>query len=469
VACSPPHPDQGDRTVDKIKQLLDELAQVVAEMEAMSEAPAEGDAPAMDAEEESSLRSLSERADKLRSQIELLRAIEAKNLELRAVLERGAPAKAIEKAAAEEAPVEKRTVPAIPVSHGPLKAFRSAESAYRAGMHLRGYVFGDAEARRWCVDHGVESRAQAGGVNSLGGVLTSPELSNEIIRLVEEYGVYPQFARRIPMNSDTLVIARRTGGLAARPVGENAEVLTSDVTFDNVELNAKIWGVANRTPNSLLEDSVIDLADLMAVEIAQAFAEAVDNAGFVGDGTSTYHGVEGITKKIVKAAHSASVVSTTAGTEDTYGELTMKNFTDMVAKLPTYARRSARFFISPAGWGSAMLRLAMLPGGASGPGGNSSSDVAAGFGERFLGYPVTLVSSMHSSLDDSSGEVACLFGDLSQAAVYGERRAIQIRTSADRWMEYDQTLTFASTRNAIVVSDVGSTTKAGPVVALKFG
>ena len=454
--------------MDKIKALLDELAAVVAEMEAMSEAPAEGDAPAMDAEQEASLRSLSERADKLRSQIELLRAIEAKNLELRAVLERGAPAKAIE-AKTEEAPVEKRTVPAIPVSHGPLKAFRSAESAYRAGMHLRGYVFGDAEARRWCVDHGVESRAQAGGVNSLGGVLTSPELSNEIIRLVEEYGVFPQYARRVPMSSDTLNIARRTGGLAARPVGENAEVLASDVTFDNVELVAKIWGVANRVPNSLLEDSVVDLADLMAVEIAQAFAEAVDNSGFIGDGTSTYHGVEGITKKIVKAAHSASVVTTTASTEDTFGTLTMKNFTDMVAKLPTFARRSARFYISPAGWGSAMLRLAMLPGGASGPGGNSSSDVAAGFGERFLGYPVVLVPAMHSVLTDSSGEVACLFGDLSQAAVYGERRAIQIRTASERYIEYDQTLTFATTRNAMVVHDVGSTTKAGPVVALKFG
>jgi HK97 family phage major capsid protein len=455
--------------VDKIKALLDELAMVVAEMEAMTEDAPEGEAAEpMTEEQEASLRSLSERADKLRERIEFLQRVEAKNLELRAVLERGAPAKVVE-AKAEEAPVEKRTVPAVPVSHGPLKAFRSAESAYRAGMHLRGYVFGDAEARRWCVDHGVESRAQAGGVNSLGGVLTSPELSNEIIRLVEEYGVFPQFARRVPMNSDTLNIARRTGGLAARPVGENAEVLASDVTFDNVELVAKIWGVANRVPNSLLEDSVIDLADLMAVEIAQAFAEAVDNAGFVGDGTSTYHGVEGITKKIVKSAHSASVVSTTDSTEDTFGELTMKNFTDMVAKLPIYARRNARFFISPAGWGSAMLRLAMLPGGASGPGGNSSSDVAAGFGERFLGYPVTLVHSMHSSLTDSSGEVACLFGDLSQAAVYGERRAIQVRTSSDRYIEYDQVLTFATTRNAIVVSDVGSTTKAGPVVALKFG
>ncbi len=458
--------------MDKIKALLDELAMVVAEMEAMTEDAPEGEAAEpMTEEQEASLRSLSERADKLRERIEFLQRVEAKNLELRAVLERGAPAKTIEKAAAvtEEAPVESRKVPAIPVSHGPLKAFRSAESAYRAGMHLRGYVFGDAEARRWCLDHGVESRAQAGGVNSLGGVLTSPELSNEIIRLVEEYGVFPQFARRVPMNSDTLNIARRTGGLAARPVGENAEVLASDVTFDNVELVAKIWGVANRVPNSLLEDSVIDLADLMAVEIAQAFAEAVDNAGFVGDGTSTYHGVEGITKKIVKAAHSASVVSTTDSTEDQYSELTMKNFTDLVAKLPIYARRNARFFISPAGWGSAMLRLAMLPGGASGPGGNSSSDVAAGFGERFLGYPVTLVHSMHSSLADSSGEVACLFGDLSQAAVYGERRAIQIRTASERYIEYDQTLTFATTRNAMVVHDVGSDSKAGPVVALKFG
>jgi HK97 family phage major capsid protein len=455
--------------VDKIKALLDELAMVVAEMEAMTEDAPEGEAAEpMTEEQEASLRSLSERADKLRERIEFLQRVEAKNLELRAVLERGAPAKVVE-AKAEEAPVEKRTVPAVPVSHGPLKAFRSAESAYRAGMHLRGYVFGDAEARRWCLDHGVESRAQAGGVNSLGGVLTSPELSNEIIRLVEEYGVFPQFARRVPMNSDTLNIARRTGGLAARPVGENAEVLASDVTFDNVELVAKIWGVANRVPNSLLEDSVIDLADLMAVEIAQAFAEAVDNAGFVGDGTSTYHGVEGITKKIVKAAHSASVVSTTDSTEDQYSELTMKNFTDLVAKLPIYARRNARFFISPAGWGSAMLRLAMLPGGASGPGGNSSSDVAAGFGERFLGYPVTLVHSMHSSLADSSGEVACLFGDLSQAAVYGERRAIQIRTASERYIEYDQTLTFATTRNAMVVHDVGSDSKAGPVVALKFG
>jgi len=454
--------------VDKIKALLDELAAVVAEMETMSEDAPEGDAAEpMTEEQEASLRSLEAKADKLRERIEFLQRVAAKNTELRAVLERSAPAKSIETPEAKEPNVEQREY-AVPKSHGPLKAFRSSEAAYRAGMHIKGFVFGDAEARRWCKDHNVESRVQAGGINSLGGVLTSPELSSEIIRLVEEFGVFPQQAKRVSMNSDTLVYARRTGGLTARPVGENVEVTASDVTFDNVELTAKIWGVANRTPNSLLEDSVIDLADAMAVETAQAFSEAFDNAGFIGDGTLAYHGVTGVATKILQAAYAGSVV--TASGNATFDVLTMKNFTDLLARLPMYARsRNARWYISPAGWGSAMLRLAMLPGGTTGPGGNSSDNVASGFGETFLGYPVTLVQSLESRLTGTTGGCAALFGDLSQAAIFGERRAISIKTASERYIEFDQTLTFATTRNAMVVNDIGSTTKAGPVVALKFG
>jgi len=455
--------------VEKLKALLDELAAVIAEMEAMTEDAPEGEEAApMTDEQEASLRSLEGKADKLRERIEFLQRVQTKELELRSVLERAAPVKAVAPAPeTEETAVEKREY-AVPKSHGPLKAFRSSEAAYRAGMHIKGYVFGDAEARRWCNDHNVETRVQAGGVNSLGGVLTSPELSSEIIRLVEEFGVFPQYAKRVNMNSDTLVYARRTGGLTARPVGENVEVTASDVTFDNVELTAKIWGVANRTSNSLLEDSVIDLADAMAVETAQAFSEAFDNAGFIGDGTLAYHGVTGVATKILQSAYSGSVV--TATSNQTFGDLTMKNFTDLLARLPMYARsRNARWYISPAGWGSAMLRLAMLPGGSSNAGGNSTDNVAAGFGETFLGYPVTLVQSMESRLTGTTGGCAAIFGDLSQAAIFGERRAISIKTASERYIEFDQTLTFATTRNAMVVNDLGSTTKAGPVVALKFG
>jgi HK97 family phage major capsid protein len=451
----------------QVKMLLDELASVLAEMGALEEVEnenEEGEAAPMTEEQEASLRSLSERADKLKERIAFHQKIAEKEKELRSVLERSAPApQPVEVQTPEEKTVERREY-AIPKATGRLVAFTGAnaeERAYRAGMHLKATLFGDSEARRWCDDHGVESRAQSGIINSAGGVLVSEELSSEIIRLVEEYGAFPQYARRVPMSSDTLVIARRTGGLTARPVGENTEVSTSDMTFDNVELAAKIWGIANRVPNSLLEDSVIDMADALAVEVAQSFAEAFDNAGFIGTGTSAYHGVTGVTVKIDNGSHTKSVVDAASG-NNTFDTIDLTDFTNLVSRLPLYARRNAAFYISPAGYGSSMLRLMMAGSG------NAASDIAGGAGMNFLGFPVRLVHSMVSDLSGTALKVACLFGDLSQAATFGERRAVSIRTASERYIEYDQTLTFATTRNAMVVHDLGSTTVAGPICALKF-
>jgi HK97 family phage major capsid protein len=453
--------------VDKIKALLEELAAVVAEMEAMTENAPEGEAPAepMTEEQEASLRSLSERADKLRSQIELLERAKAKELEMRAVIERAAPARKVE-ATTEEKTVEKRTVYAVPKNHRPLKGFKCEERAYRAGMSVKASLLGDEEARRWCNDHGVNYRAQAGGINSLGGVLTNDELSSEIIRLVEEYGAFPANARRVTMNSDTLLIARRTGGLTARPIGENAAPQTSDVTFDNVTLTAKLWGVDNRIPMSLMEDSVIDLGDAMAVETAQAFAEAFDNSGFIGTGSGgTYHGTTGVAVAINDGTHSASVVTAATG-NSTFGSgtagLDLSDFTDLVARLPLYARRNAKFYISPAGYGSSMLRLLTQAGG------NNTADVAAGAGLQFLGFPVVLCHPLESRLTGTANAIACLFGDLSQACTMGVRREVTVKTDASRFIEFDQLLTFATARVAMVAHDLGDTSKAGPIVALKF-
>jgi HK97 family phage major capsid protein len=451
--------------VDKLKKLLDELAAVVAEMEATSQAPAEGDAPAMTEEQESSLRSLEARADKLREQIAFVERVQAKQLELRSVLERAAPAKAIDKTedTEKEPTVEKRHF-AVPRATGKLRAFtgpNAEERAYRAGMHLKGYMLGDAEARRWCKDHGVEARAQAGGINSLGGVLVADEMLSEIVRLVEEAGAFPQYARRVSMNSDSMLIARRTGGLAARPIGENAAPATSDATFDNINLVAKIWGIDNRIPNSLLEDSIIDLADAMAVEVAQSFAEAFDNAGFIGDGSGAHHGTTGVATAIIDGTHTASVV-TAGANNDVFADLTLNDFTQVVARLPLFARRNAAWYISSAGWGASMLRLM------AGVSGNAKGDVAGGFAETFLGYPVRLVQAMESRLTGTASGVACLFGDLSQAATYGERRAVTIKTDTSRFIEFDQTLTFATARVAIVAHDLGNNSKAGPIVALRF-
>jgi HK97 family phage major capsid protein len=455
--------------VDKIKALLDELASVVAEMEAMTEDAPEGEAPAepMNEEQEASLRSLEQRADKLRERIEFLQRVQAKELELRAVLERGAPARRVEKTETpEEAPaVESRAkVPAVPKNHRPLRGFRCEERAYRAGMAIKATLLRDEEARRWCADHGVETRAQAGGVNSLGGVLTSPELSSEIIRLVDEFGVFPAEARNITMSQGEVLIARRTGGLAARPIGENAAPTTSDATFDNVQLTAKLWGIDNRIPMSLMEDSVIDLADAMAVEVAQAFAEAFDNAGFIGTGNGAlYHGTTGVAVAVIDGTHTAGVHQAKSG-NNTFAGLELADFTNTVARLPAYARArgNAKWYISPAGYGASMLRLMMAASG------NNQADVAGGANLSFLGFPVVITQPLENRLTGTGAAVACLFGDLSQAATYGVRREVSIKTDASRFIEFDQLLTFATARVAMVAHDLGDTSKAGPLVALRF-
>ena len=451
--------------VEKLKALLDELAAVVAEMETMTEDAPEGEEAApMTEEQEASLRSLEVKADKLRERIEFLSRVQAKELELRSVIERAAPAKKVEKTETpEEAPaVESRAkVFAVPKSSRPLRGFKCEERAYRAGMAIKAYLTGDEETRRWCADHGVEYRAQAGATNSLGGALKSDELSSEIIRLVEEFGAFPANVRNVSMPSDVFLYARRTGGLTAKPIGENAAPDSTNVTFDNVTLTAKMWAVDNRIPNSLLEDSVINLADAMAVEVAQAYAEAFDNAGFIGDGSAAYHGTTGVAVAIVDGTHTKSVHTAESG-NNTFGTLDLLDFTNTVAKLPVYARRNAKWYISPAGYGSSMLRLMVATAG------NNAADVAGGAGLQFLGFPVVLCHPLESDLTSTGGKVSCLFGDLSQAATMGTRREVRIATDSSRFIEYDQLLTFATARVAMVAHDLGSTSKAGPIVALKF-
>jgi HK97 family phage major capsid protein len=99
---------------------------------------------------------------------------------------------------------------------------------------------------------------------------------------------------------------------------------------------------------------------------------------------------------IIDGTHSASVVNAATG-NNTFGAdgtsgLDLSDFTNTVARLPIYARRNAKWYISPAGYGSSMLRLLMAAGG------NNGADVAGGAGLQFLGFPVVLCHPLESRL-----------------------------------------------------------------------
>lgn len=456
----------------QVKMLLDTLASVLAEMGVLNDEVEEASEP-MPEEKSAKLDELCQRAESIKSQIERLRKIAAKERELRAVLNRAAPAPApvvAKEEVTEETPVEEKrmSVPALPRVAN-IRGFtgpNADERAYRAGMWYRGYVFNDAESRRWCKDHGLETRAQSEGSSTLGGALIPAEVLDQVIVLVNEYGQFAPNVRNVTMNNETLAIPRRAGGLTTYWVNENSTVTDSDAAWDRVNLVAKKLAVSNRMSSEILADSIIDLASYITVEIGRAFAKTIDDCGFNGTGASGYGGITGLIPAIAAVSNAKGIVQSATATS--FETLAVSDFVTALAALPLYARANAKWFVSPAGFAASMQRLALTSGSSTGlAGGNTQADVQNALGLRFLGYPVVLCNMMDSVLGTDNAKIKILFGDLELAAIYGDRKAVNIRTSTERYAELDQTLMVATTRLDIQVHGVGSNTEAGAYVAMK--
>ena len=480
----------------KIKGLLDELASVLAEMGALQdEAPeddgdevemdsakpvadgetiedTEGVMPEEDEEKEKKLRCLCERAEKLREKITFYEGVASKELELRAVLDKATPAVEVAGGSKKPAAKEGRSVT---ISHvlpgaGRLKNFRgpnAEERAYRAGQYFRATLLGDAEARRWCNDHGVEKRALNEAVNSQGGLFVQDEILNEIIVLTEEYGAYPANARNVQMKSDTLIIPRRVGGLKAYFVGENSAITDSDASWDRVQLVAKKVAVANRMSSEILEDtsSILNLSDYIVGEVARSLAELIDTVGFVGNGSGDHGGIVGVVTKITDGTHNAGVITAANGNTSA---LTL-DIDDLIAcagRLPLYARANAKWYVNPSVFAASVQRLGLV-NNVGLAGGNTSANLASPTELRLLGAPVVFVHTLSSKVDADPSVVKFLYGDLSLSSVYATRRGVTMKTSTDRYAELDQTLMIATSRFDCVTHDSGDNVKAGPIVALR--
>jgi HK97 family phage major capsid protein len=345
------------------------------------------------------------------------------------------------------------------VRFGKLKAFRGADAernAYKSGQAIRALLFNNLRAVRWCNDNGVQVRALSEGSNTAGGFLVPDEMSQAIVDLREEYGVFRRNCKVMPMGSDTLTVPRRTGGLTAYFTGENTALTSSDKTWDIIQLVAKKLGVLTYLSTELDEDAIINIADDLAGEMAYAFALKEDQCGFNGDGSSTYGGIFGVTQKILGLA---GAVDGASG-HDTYAEIDATDLANVMGKLPAYARLGAKWFVSQTGFDVMFGRLAI------GAGGNTIQTVAGAVQRSYLGYPIEIVQVLPTSTGDLSDVVMALFGNLAQAATLGERRGIAVRRSDEIKFIEDQVALKATERVDINVHDVGDATTAGPIVAL---
>jgi HK97 family phage major capsid protein len=360
---------------------------------------------------------------------------------------------------------------------------KAEEAAYRSGMWLAAAIHSKPWAQKWCKENGIPMlardndgrvvdlegfnlRAANENVLSAGGALVPVEMEASIIMLRDTYGVMRQLARSRPMNGDQLKIPRRKSGLTAYFFQDDDGVgLTeSQKGWDNVTLSTKKLGALAKVSRDLVEDAVISVVDDLAQEMAYAFAVKEDQCYFIGDGTSTYGGIQGINPKFEATAY-ISRNSLTSG-HNTFAGVDNTDLTTTMGQLAQYADTPEAVFVC-----SHLAKHQMFNRLKAVAGGNRVDSLGDRPDNQYLGYRILTSEAMPKITTSLNSKVMFLFGRFDLASSVGNRRGIEMLTLVERYAELGQIGLIATERFDLVVHDLGTTSTSdvnggrGPIAA----
>lgn len=354
-------------------------------------------------------------------------------------------------------PQQSIKVPANAKRSTKLQAFRgpnAMEDAYLSGQFLLATLANNDKAKQWCNDHGVKMIMNT-DENGKGGYLVPDPLENTLIDLKEEFGTFRRYSMQWPMPSESTSVPRRVSGFTTYFPGQGKDISLSDMAFDQVKLTAKKLACLTRITSELNEDTIISLADVIAREMAYALSVTEDACGWIGDGTSTYGGIKGV----ANALAAGSIVTATGIT--TFANVTLGNFEEVVGKLPEFPGIQPAWYFHKTAYYATGGRLQNAAGG------NNTADLGNGPVMQFLGYPVRFIETLPSAA--ASAAKIAYFGDLAMTATMGNRRGVEIRSDSSVGFVSDTIYIRCTERFDINVHEVGTATKAGPLVMLQLG
>lgn len=363
-----------------------------------------------------------------------------------------------------------RIIPAaMPRRRANLKAFKGPDAelrAYQSGLWVMATVHQNQAAKtEYESKFGPLAITQSTTSNTGAAYFVPDVMDYEIVRLTEEYGVARRLCRKKTMTSDTWMGPRWTGTLTAYFVAEGSAPTQSDPTYDAISLTAKNLAAKGKMSRNLQEDSVVDIGDEYAAAAAIAFSRVEDDCLFNGTGTSTYGGITGLFAKITASANSAGLSTATGHT--TLASLTLPDYWAAVGLLANFPGITPSWYCHKEVYAGSMGPLQTAAGGAT------VAEIAAGGKPMFLGYPVEFVNVAPRASTVTTGVTGILFGDLSIAAMFGDRRQRTFEVGMENDDFSKQLITLLATErfdiNCHTIVDPKDSTKPGPIVGLKLG
>ena len=286
----------------------------------------------------------------------------------------------------------------------------------------------------------------------LGGALVPTVFVPQLIYLTEQYGAAKQLANVVPMSSESCVYPRKTGITSMTPSGESATTSVTDNSYGNVTLTAKKYAVLMSMSNELFNDSAINVPDDIARTIAEAEAIAIDNAYFLGNGTSTYAGQVGLAGALPPAAYITAA---------TWASITKDHFALLMGAVENVNAARLKFACTRQFFVQVMMRLDKAS--------SQFREISTGNlgGGTFMGYPVQFAQVMPTVAAASATHFPCYFGDFEGGSMIGDRQMLSVATSEHALFSSDSIAVRGTSRFNVNIHGDGRGSTYGPIVGFK--
>jgi HK97 family phage major capsid protein len=389
--------------MSKRRQLQDEAARITEEIVTLRAA---GDA-CTDAAEQATiaerLSALAKRSDELLPELEREDALDAKLKNLRKAVDNSSDSRDAIKA-------EKAEVRQPRSIMGEVRGFSDRDAAAKVGVYLRQLVTGEVRAM------GETSPTyDAKGVDFVMG-----ELYGAIVNRLQYSSVGLQLASIYTPNSDRITVPK-VGEATVSIVAEGSATTDQDLTTSGAEVRLYEHRASIALSRSLLEDSPIDIAGLVAERFALAYAKQIDSVWLGGNASSP--SITGLAAAV--AAGNTITVGASAAT-------TANNLADVVGKVDEAAMGTSVWVCSRAGWVDLMKLWAA-----------QQTTAVVGNGRvvpTIMGAPVYLVKGLPST-------TLALYGDFKMAsAIAVKSSGLEIDVARELLIRNRQVLYVASQR-----------------------
>ncbi len=250
----------------------------------------------------------------------------------------------------------------------------------------------------------AEQRVMLEGAN---GVIIPTTIQEQIERKLLDFSPIRGLARVISSASNMTITIDATGAVATW-TAEGALIGESTPTLDSVNIGAHKLATMVRLSNELIADSVVAIESYVAELIAEAIALAEGEAFINGTGVGQPRGL--LTDIVPRTGE----------------DIDYDSFVNIYMSLGAGYRANASFLVSEDVYAS-MLKLKDTAGR---PLMQVSTDGIAG-------APVSTILGKRVVVEPHLGAGLLVFGDFKRAYCIVDRQGMTVRTSSERYLEFD--------------------------------